>query len=65
MIILDPAQILGKPYIPNNIVKILRPDKTVLELTVDEIEVNKSNHVALFFRDIYPAKIPRLSIISW
>lgn len=64
LVILDPSQISERPDIPNNRVKILRPDNTTFELTVAEVEVNH-NIVALFFKDAFPEKIPRLSTILW
>src|SRR6185295_14994523 len=65
LVILDPAMIRGRPTIPDNKVKILRPDNTTSELTVTEIQINPANSVGLFFKDIFPEAVPRLSIVSW
>lgn len=65
MAILDPAQITGKPEIPDNKVTIVRPDGSIIELIVAEIETNRREVTALFFKDARRNEIPRLSKISW
>lgn len=64
LLVLDPSQISDKPNIPYNKVKILRPDKTTIELSVDEIEV-RHKVVGMFIKGVYRDEVPRLSIISW
>ncbi|MBX3065533.1 MAG: hypothetical protein KF726_21335 [Anaerolineae bacterium] len=63
--ILDPLQITGKPEIPENKVKVIKPDGSTIELIVAEIETNRREMTALFFKDARRNEIPRLSKISW